>query len=186
MCSPLPTRCEVVLYLFSALCTSIIRAGFMLWKRKKKKAGSCFLECIFQCYTYLGPRLRPVLQADIRLLRMCWDHLVSFSRYSCWCLWSCVFFHHNFLKARCLYLARRKAAWLLVNKKKKEKEPSLFTPSKVLLMFEYLFSIRKAHFQQATGVIVCVRVCVCCTWESKGAGRKKVLLASAVYPPGCV
>lgn len=93
-----------------------------------------------------------------------------------------MFFHHNFLMARCPHLARRKTAWLLVKKKKKEHS---LAPSKVLLMFEYLFSIRKAHFEEATGVIVCVCARVCCTRESKGAGRK-VLLVSAVYLPVCV
>lgn len=35
-------------------------------------------------------------------------------------------------------------------------------------MFEYLFLIRKVHFEEATGVgVMCVGVCVCCTQASK-------------------
>lgn len=72
-------------------------------------------------------------------------------------------------------LVQRRAAWLSVKKEK----PS-FTPSKVLLMFEYLFLIRKVHFEEATGVgVLCVCVCAralhASEQTSEGAGRKMVL-----------
>lgn len=38
----------------------------------------------------------------------------------------------------------------------------------MLLVFEYLFLIRKVHFEEATGVgVMCVGVCVCGTQASK-------------------
>lgn len=61
-----------------------------------------------------------------------------------------------------------------------KKEKPSFTPSKVLLMFEYLFLIRKVHFEEATGVgVMCVCVCAralhASEQTSEGAGRKMVL-----------
>lgn len=180
---PAPSRCEVVLYLFSALYTSIIRAGFMLWKKKEERAGSCFLECIFQCYTYLGPRLHPLPQANIWLLGMCWDHLVSFSRCSCWCLWSCVFFHHNFLMARCPHLARRKTAWLLVKKKRKRTLPH--TLESAVDVWILVLDKKGAFWKSDWCDCVCARTCVLHA-RVKGSREKGLACVSCIPAGLCI
>lgn len=116
---------------------------------------------------------------------MCWDHLVSFSRYSCWCLWSCVFFHHNFLKARCLYLARRKAAWLLVNKKKKKRKRTFsFHTLKSAVDVWILVLDKKGAFSASDRCdCVCARVRVLHV-RVKGSREKEGLACVSCIPAG--
>lgn len=70
-----------------------------------------------------------------------------------------------------------------------KKEKPSFTPSKVLLMFEYLFLIRKVHFEEATGVgVMCVCVCACVARKRANVGgcREKNGLVSSAYSSTCV
>lgn len=142
----------------------------MLWRRRRKKKWSRQLFFRMHFSVLHVPRTMVTSPTASGHL-MCWDHLVSRSRCSCWCLWSCVFFHRTFLVAGCSHLVRGRAAWLSVKKKKS----LLYTLKSAVDVWILVLDTKGAFWGSdrcGCDVYVCVHALCASERKSEGAGRK--------------
>lgn len=129
----------------------------MLWRKKKKrKSRQLFFRMHFSSVLHIPRTMVTSPSASGHL--MCWDHLVSCSRCSCWCLSSCVFFHrnisHGWVPPR---LVHRRAAWLSVKKRK----TLFYHPQKCCWCLNTCSWYERCILKKRLVWVWCVWVCAC-------------------------